>query len=165
MFAPFRAAMNAAVPRKIGVNPCDGVELPRARQVKPLAWTAPRETAFREALGKRLREAEATKGKRLTTVERERAWASPDLRPCPVMVWLPVHCGKFLDSIEGERLFAAFSFTMFSGLRQDEIVGLNWPEVDLDEGVAYVRETGSGNDPKSDAGTRAVPLSAGSRRT
>jgi hypothetical protein len=26
--------------------------------------------------------------------------------------------------------------------------------------VAYVRETGSGNDPKSDAGTRAVPLSA-----
>jgi integrase len=46
------------------------------------------------------------------------------------------------------------------GLRQDEIVGLNWAEVDLDEGVAYVRETGSGNDPKSDAGTRAVPLSA-----
>ena len=119
-----------------------------------------RETAFREALGKRLREAEATKGKRLTTVEREKVWASPDLRPCPVMVWLPAHCGKFLDSIEGERLFAAFTFTMFSGLRQDEIVGLNWAEVDLDEGVAYVRETGSGNDPKSDAGTRAVPLSA-----
>ena len=89
-----------------------------------------------------------------------KVWASPDLRPCPVMVWLPVHCGQFLDSIEGERLFAAFTFTMFSGLRQDEIVGLNWAEVDLDEGVAYVRETGSGNDPKSDAGTRAVPLSA-----
>ena len=49
---------------------------------------------------------------------------------------------------------------MFSGLRQDEIVGLNWAEVDLDEGVAYVRETGSGNDPKSDAGTRAVSISA-----
>ena len=81
-------------------------------------------------------------------------------RPCPVMVWLPVHCGKFLDSIAGERLFAAFSFTMFSGLRQDEIVGLNWAEVFMDEGVAYVLETGSGNDPKSDAGTRAVPLSA-----
>jgi hypothetical protein len=98
--------------------------------------------------------------KRLTTVERGKAWASPDVRPCPVMVWLPAHCGKFLDTIEGERLFAAFTFTMFSGLRQDEIVGLNWAEVDLDEGVAYVRETGSGDDPKSDAGTRAVPLSA-----
>jgi integrase len=66
------------------------------------------------------------------------------------MVWLPAHCGKFLDSIEGERLFAAFIFTMFSGLRQDEIVGLNWAEADLDEGVAYVRETGSGNAPKSE---------------
>ncbi len=128
MFAPFRAAMNAAVPKKIGVNPCDGVELPRARQVRPLAWTAPRETAFREALRKRLREAEAIKGKRLTTVEREKIWASPDLRPCPVMVWLPAHCGQFLDSIVGERLFAAFIFTMFSGLRQDEVVGLNWPK-------------------------------------
>ena len=161
MFAPFRAAMNAAVPRKIGVSPCDGVELPRARQVKPLAWTAPRETAFREALTKRLHETQAAKGKRrLTTVERERVWASPDLRPCPVMVWLPAHCGHFLDSIVGERLFAAFIFTIFSGLRQDEVIGLNWAETDLDEGVAYVRETGSGDDPKSDAGTRAVPLSA-----
>ena len=40
MFAVFRAAMNAAVPGKIMVSPCDGVELPRAPKVKPLAWTA-----------------------------------------------------------------------------------------------------------------------------
>ncbi len=158
MFAPFRAAMNAAVPKKIGVSPCDGVELPRARTVKPLAWTTPREAAFREELEKRLREAEVAKGKRLTTVERQKIWAAPDLRPCPVMVWLPAHCGQFLDCIEGERLFAVFIFTMFSGLRQDEVVGLNWAEVDLDEAVAYVRQNGSGDDPKSDAGVRAVPL-------
>ena len=39
-FAVLRAAMNAAVPGKIMVSPCDGVELPRAPKVRPLAWTA-----------------------------------------------------------------------------------------------------------------------------
>jgi integrase len=74
------------------------------------------------------------------------------------MVWLPAHCGQFLDCIEGERLFAVFIFTMFSGLRQDDVVGLDWAEIDLDEAVAYVRHTSSGDDPKSGAGVRVVSL-------
>ena len=36
--------------------------------------------------------------------------------------------------------------------------GLTWAEVDLEEGIANVRETGSGSGPKSAAGERAVPL-------
>ena len=51
-FAVLRAAMNAAVPGKIMVSPCAGVELPRAAKVRPLAWTAQREAAFRAALDK-----------------------------------------------------------------------------------------------------------------
>jgi integrase len=87
-------------------------------------------------------------------------WAAPDLRPCPVMVWLPTHTGRFLDFIAGERLFAMFCLVAHCGPRRDEILGLTWPEVDLDEGVAYVRETGGGSGPKSEAGVRVVPLPA-----
>ena len=155
-FAVLRAAMNAAVPGKIMVSPCAGVELPRAAKVRPLAWTTQRETSFWAALLKRIRAASAEHD--LTAVRKQEMWAAPDLRPCPVMVWLPSHTGRFLDSIAGERLFALFCLAAYCGLRRDEILGLTWAEVDLDEGVAYIRETGSGNGPKSESGIRVVPL-------
>jgi len=157
MFAPFRAAMNAAVAtHKIGVSPCEGVNLPRARAVTPLAWTAPREAAFWEALGRRIREAAA--GNQLTTVQQQALWGVPDLRPSPVMVWMPGHAGKFLDAIAQERLFALFAVLTYCGLRRDEILGLTWAEADLDQGVAYILKTGSGEGPKSESGHREVPL-------
>jgi integrase len=73
---------------------------------------------------------------------------------------MPAHTGRFLDFIEerGERLAALFVLVAYCGLRRDEVIGLTWADMDLDDGVAYVRETGSGSGPKSDAGTRAVPL-------
>jgi hypothetical protein len=80
MYAPFRAAMNAAVAtKKIAVSPCDGVELPRADKVRPLAWTPGREKAFREALDKGMRAAAAKRT--LTTVQKQALWAAKDLRP------------------------------------------------------------------------------------
>jgi integrase len=85
-------------------------------------------------------------------------WADPDLKPSPVMVWMPAHTGHFLDSITDERLFALFALVAYCGLRRDEAVGLTWAEVNLDAGTASVRETGSGDGPKSDAGDRTVPL-------
>ena len=157
-FAVVRAALNDAVPSKIMVNPCDAVVLPKVRKVRPLAWTPQREAAFRAELGKRMRAASA--GRDLTTVEKQRLWASQDLRPCKVMVWLPEHTGRFLDSISGERLYALFCLTAHCGLRRDEVIGLAWAEVDLDQCIAYVRETGSGDGPKSDAGTRVVQMPA-----
>lgn len=162
-FAVIRAALNAAVPRKISVNPYDGLVLPRVDKVKPLAWTAQREAAFRAALDKRIRDAEAAAERQhrvLTTLERQDLWAAADLRPCPVMVWLPSHTGAFLDSIQDERLAALFTVAAYVGLRRDELCGLTWAEVDLEDGVAFIRETGSGSGPKSDAGVRAVPLAA-----
>jgi integrase len=153
-FAVIRAALNAAVPGRINASPCDGVVLPKVRKVRPLAWTAQREAAFRAALDKRIRAA----GRDLTTVERQTLWSAADLRPCPVMVWMPAHTGRFLDSIVGERLFSLFCLVAYCGLRRDEVLGLTWAEADLDEGIAYIRETGSGDGPKSDAGVRVVPL-------
>ena len=155
-FAVLRAAMNAAVPRKIMINPCDGVQLPSAARVKPLAWTSQREAAFRAALDKRMRDASAERD--LTTVRKQEMWAAKDLRPCPVMVWLPGHTGAFLDFIESERLYALFCLTAYCGLRRDEVLGLAWAEVDIDDGIAYVREAGSGDGPKSEAGVRVVSL-------
>ncbi len=155
-FAVIRAALNAAVPGKLILNPCDGVVLPRVRKVRPLAWTAQREAAFRAALGKRMRAASAERS--LTTVQKQALWAAKDLKPCPVMVWLPAHTGRFLDAIASERLFALFCLVAYCGLRRDEVIGLGWAEADLDEGVVYVRETGGGDGPKSEAGVRVVPL-------
>ena len=155
-FAVMRAAMNAAVPGKIMLSPCVGVELPRSPKVRPLAWTPQREAAFWASLDKRMRDASAEC--ELTTVRKQEMWDQPDLRPCPVMVWLPAHTGRFLDFIVGERLSALFCLVAYCGPRRDEVLGLTWPEVDLDEGVAYVRETGGGNGPKSEAGVRVVPL-------
>lgn len=163
MYSPFRAAMNAAVKtRKIRHSPCDGVELPKAGKPKPLAWTAGREAKFREEYARRLREAGAAKpaGRVLGTVERQAIWGSPEMRPVPSMVWLPSHAGQFLDYIEetGERLAALFITALFAGPRRDEVTGLPWPEVDLDAGILLVRETATGDGPKSDAGNRAAPL-------
>jgi len=155
MFAPFRAAMRVAVKRQmLAVSPCDGVELPRAPKIRPLAWTPAREERFRADLGRRARPA----GRDLTSVERQALWASAGLRPCPAMVWLPEHTGRFLDAIEGERLFALFCLTAYCGLRRDEVTGLAWAEVDLEQQAATVRQSGGGEGPKSDAGFRVVPL-------
>lgn len=161
IFAVIRAALNDAVPSKILVNPYDGVKLPRVGKAVPLAWTPQREAKFRTALDKRVRAAEAAKpDSYLTTTERQTLWATPGLRPAPAMVWMPAHAGAFLDYLDstGERLAPLFAVTMFCGLRRDEVLGLTWAEVDLDEGVANVLETASGSGPKSDAGTRTVPL-------
>jgi integrase len=156
VFAVLRAALNAAVPSRIAFNPCDGVTLPRARQAKPLPWTPQREAAFRTALDKAIRGASADGV--VTVANRQRLWASPQLRPSPVMVWLPSQCGQFLDFIEPERLYALFALAAYCGLRRGEILGLKWSEVDLDEGAAYVRETAEDDTPKSAAGIRPVPL-------
>jgi hypothetical protein len=78
----------------------------------------------------------------LTIVERQDIWGAPHLRPVPAMVWMPDHAGAFLDYLDatGERLAVLFIMTMFCGLRRDEVLGLTWAEVALDEGIAYVRE-------------------------
>jgi integrase len=158
VFADLRAALNAAVPGKISISPCDGVVLPRARKVRALSWTVEREAAFRSALEKRMNTAAADRP--LTVVEKQAMWADPQLRPSAVMVWMPEHTGSFLDTIALERLYALFCLVAYCGLRRGEALGLAWAEMDLEKGMAYVRETGDGDDPKSESGIRAVPLPA-----
>jgi integrase len=154
------------VPRKISYNPVESVKLPRIKQkVKPRVWTAEREAKWRLDCQQGLAKAKDLRkrtGKRTPTALD--VWRSTP-RPSPVMVWLPTHTGRFLDFIEGERLYALFHLVAFTGLRRAEVIWLAWAEVDLDEGVLHVRETRADedddpDDPKSQSGDRTVPLDA-----
>jgi integrase len=161
MYAPFRAAMNAAVKtKKLDFSPCTGVELPGSGHEKPLAWTPAREERFRRELARRERAA-AGEGT-LPAAKRQTLWSARDLRPVPAMVWTPDHTGAFIDYLEaeGERLTPLFAVAAFGGMRQDEILGLKWAETELAAGVVQVRETGSGDGPKSESGVRSVPVVA-----
>jgi hypothetical protein len=75
----------------------------------------------------------------LTTVELQEMWAAPDLRPSPVMVWLPSHIGEFLDFIEGERLFALLCLV---GQLGESIVGV---ELAASGGLGVSAGCGPGN--------------------
>lgn len=166
LFAVLSSAMGTAVDtHRISVSPLVGLVLPAADHPKPLPWTAPRVAEFRAELERLTREAEEeaqAEGRVLTTVERQALWTLPALLPVPSMVWLPAQAGAFLDYLDetGERLAPLFAVTMACGFRRDEVLGLTWSEVDLDEGMATVRKTQSGSGPKSEKGKRVVPLGA-----
>ena len=45
----------------------------------------------------------------------------------------------FLDVASGDRLYALYALALGSGMRQSEILGLQWPELDLDAALVRVR--------------------------
>ncbi len=71
----------------------------------------------------------------------------------------------FLKSIEGNRLEAMFVLGITTGLRQGELLGLKWEDIDFEVGVIRVRRTLSKSNhslvfapPKSCKGHRSVGL-------
>lgn len=46
---------------------------------------------------------------------------------------------RFLEAIKGDRFERVFIVDLFSGLRQSEIIGLRWSDVDLDNGLLTIR--------------------------
>ncbi|HEY1621752.1 MAG TPA: tyrosine-type recombinase/integrase [Streptosporangiaceae bacterium] len=124
--------------KKLTRNPVEYVSLPKCpRRRRPLVWTP----------------------------QRVARWLEIGKAPGPVMVWTPEQAGAFLDFIAGERLYALFHLVAFRGLRRAEVAGLPWAEIDLDAGTITIRETRPDDevdpeDPKSDAGTRTIPLDA-----
>jgi integrase len=59
---------------------------------------------------------------------------SQDRRP-----WSPDEAGRFLQAARRDPLYAAFVFLLLYGLRRGEVLGLNWDDIDQDQGVIYVR--------------------------
>lgn len=50
-----------------------------------------------------------------------------------------VQARQLLDAAKGDRLEACYAITLAYGLRRGEVLGLAWPDVDLDRGTATLR--------------------------
>ena len=68
---------------------------------------------------------------------------------------------KLLVAAKGDRLEALYVLAVSTGMRQGELLGLKWEDVDLKEGVLSVRRTvfnGAVNAPKTARSNRSVRL-------
>lgn len=72
---------------------------------------------------------------------------------------------RFAEAVAGDELEALYLLALTTGMRQGELLGLRWADVDLDGGVLAVRqqykrlEDGRGmGRPKSEAGRRMIAL-------
>lgn len=76
---------------------------------------------------------------------------------------------RFVAAVSGDRLEARWLLAVVVGMRQGEVLGLSWEDVDLDQGTARVRQalqyrSGSGLQlvpPKTMRSRRTVPLTDG----
>ena len=135
--ATLRAALNAAIRRGlISENPAAKAELPRARRPRAVVWTPYR-------------------------VEQ---WRRTGERP-PVAVGTAQQTARFLASIEGHRLYAAYHLIALRGLRRGEAAGLRWCDIDLGGKTAVICQQLQQYDgrlaicpPKTDHSTRVIAL-------
>jgi integrase len=74
---------------------------------------------------------------------------------------------SFLAAAEGRRLYALFALALGSGMRQGELLGLHWPDIDLDKGIVTVRRSLAQikgqfilKEPKSKSSRRTIRLPA-----
>ena len=74
----------------------------------------------------------------------------PPERPERRQVWEPAQVGLFLEAAGEDRLGPLFEIAVFTGLRRGELLGLQWADVDLEQGELVVRRQ------RVDAGGRTV---------
>jgi integrase len=80
--------------------------------------------------------------------------------------WTQAQVQTFLDAAKADRLYALYVLALDAGMRQGELFGLHWPDVDFDAGAIQVQRTLSEirgafalKPPKTAAGRRRVELS------
>jgi integrase len=54
-------------------------------------------------------------------------------------VWTPEQARAFLAILSGDRLEALFRLALHTGMRQGELFGLRWRDVDIESGALYVQ--------------------------
>ena len=85
----------------------------------------------------------------------------------------PEEAGRFLEAAEDDRFYALYVLAITCGLRQGELLGLTWENVDLDKGTLQVRyqlqwvkqEPAISGKRKEPTWVLTEPKSAKSRRT
>jgi integrase len=86
----------------------------------------------------------------------------PRLEHFEIHPFTPDEARAFLHAIEGDRLRALYVVALFAGLRQGELLGLKWEDVDLDAGMIRVNHALQ----RVDGRLRLVPpKTASSRRS
>lgn len=94
------------------------------------------------------------------------AHSDPPKAPAAEMtVWNPDQVRIFLDSVRGDRLFAAWMLAATTGMRRGELLGLRWSDVDLKASRLRIRQIRtvarykvSTTTPKTAKGTRTIAL-------
>jgi integrase len=79
--------------------------------------------------------------------------------------WTVEEARQFLGAIADDRMAFAWALLITRGLRRGELCGLTWSDVDLNGGAMQKRTTrvvvdgkAIDSEPKTDAGSRSVPL-------
>ena len=89
----------------------------------------------------------------------------PPLTQREMTIWTPEEVSRFLSAIKEDRLYPLFYLVLLTGLRQGEVLGLQWADVDLQEKTLTVRRTITHlkgqlieNPPKTARGRRPLEL-------
>jgi integrase len=84
-----------------------------------------------------------------------------------VAIWTASQTARFLHTIAGHRLYAAYHLIALRGLRRGEAAGLRWCDLDLDRRVAFIHSqaqrlsgTLTACPTKTEAGRRTIALDA-----
>jgi integrase len=88
---------------------------------------------------------------------------SPQVPKREVKPLTPAQAAAFLDTVRGDRLEALYSVALALGMRQGEILGLTWDNVDFEKRVVHVRHSLQRSregfvlaEPKSNRSRRAI---------
>jgi integrase len=81
----------------------------------------------------------------------------PQVKQTEMKVWEISEVRRFLEVAKDSRYYMAFHLAITTGMRQGEILGLRWKDIDLHRGIVYVRQTldHDGKDFKAGAKTKS----------
>ncbi|KZR59134.1 tyrosine-type recombinase/integrase [Pseudobacillus badius] len=87
----------------------------------------------------------------------------PKITKEEMVVWSKEDATRFLEFAKKDRLFILFHLALTTGLRQGELLGLRWKDIDMDKGILRVvqvltRDGELKNGGKTSAATRTVTL-------
>ena len=58
-----------------------------------------------------------------------------------VQVLTPYDARRILEAVKGDRLEALFTVSLALGLRQSEVLGLRWSDLNIDAGTVSIQRT------------------------
>jgi integrase len=64
----------------------------------------------------------------------------PKVHRRELQTWTAQQLRRFLDTVQAERLHAAWRVAALTGMRRGEVLGLRWADIDLDQGWLSVRQ-------------------------